>query len=459
MIGGSALQASQLAENVVGHNIANANTTGYSDETANMAESTPYTPADGSTILQPGMIGTGVKVASITRATDAFTTAQLRDAYGQQSYNTAQQGTLNQVQSVFNEPSTTGLNNALGSFFQSFQDVANNPEDPGVRASVIQNGVALTQVFHNMSQQLTDVNNNLTTQISNDVGQLNTYGSQIANLNVQIRQALAQGQQPNDLMDQRDVLIDKVSKLGNVNVITQSSGMVNVSVGNTDLVVGTDSYTASMSTLSANGSLVAGELAGLSQAQTSVQTYQSNLDNLANQVVTAVNNVQYSGSDMYGNTGSGGSNPASPFFVTTGTSAGTISVNSALVSDPNKLAAAAAGTPGTPPPPGDGSNAANFAAISSTTIAGLGSKTPQQYYQAMVSSAGAAASAAKTALDNVTATVQQLTQQKDSVTGVSTDTEMLSMLKYQQAYQAAARYVSTANSMLGTLINGLFSGN
>src|SRR6185437_6067684 len=94
MIGSSALQANSTAETVVGNNISNANTAGYSEETANFVESVPYTPADGSTIMHPGMLGTGVTVGTISRATDAFTTLQLRDAYGQQSYNASQQNAL-----------------------------------------------------------------------------------------------------------------------------------------------------------------------------------------------------------------------------------------------------------------------------------------------------------------------------------------------------------------------------
>jgi len=459
-IGNSALQAAQTAENVVGHNIANANTPGYSEQTANLVESYPFTPTDGQTQLHPGQIGTGVSVSSITRATDQFTTAQLRDAYGNQSYNNSKQGALDQVQSVFNEPSTTGLNNAMGSFFQSFQDVANNPSDPGVRASVIQNGVALSQIFHNMAQQLTDVSNGLNTRLSTDITLLNNYGKQIASLNGQINESLGTGQQPNDLMDQRDQLIDAVSKLGNVTATTMPNGMVNVSVGNTDLVVGIDSYTATTTSLQANHSLNGGEIAAILDSQAAVSGYQSNLDNLAGQVVSAVNSVQFSGSDLYGNTGDPSdplnTNPGTPFFATAGTNASTINVSLNLQNDPKLLAASAAGTPGTPPPPGDGSNASNFAALSKASLAGLNGQTPQQFYQAMVSGVGAAAAAAKTASSSATVTVTQLTQQKQSVTGVSTDDEMVNMMKYQTAYQAAARFISTSNSMLGTLINGLF---
>ena len=460
-IGNSGLSAAQTAENVIGHNIANANTPGYSEQTVNLVPSYPFTPTDGQTQLHPGQIGTGVSVASISRATDQFTTAQLRDAYGKQSFSNTQQGALDQVQAAFNEPSTTGLNNALGTFFQSFQDVANNPEDPGVRASVIQNGVALSQIFHNMSQQLTDVSNSLNTRLNSDITQLNNYAKQIASLNGQINAALGTGQSPNDLMDQRDQLIDAVSKLGNVNAVTMPNGMVNVSVGNTDLVMGIDATPATVSSLQANGSLSGGEIAGLLNAQNTVQGYQANLDTLAGQVVSAVNNVQYGGSDEYGNTGDPNdplqTNPATSFFVSTGTTASTINVSGALQNDPKLLAAAAAGTPGTPPPPGDGSNAANFANISKTALAGLNGQTPQQYYQYMVSSAGSAASAAHTASTAAGVTVTQLTQQKQSVTGVSTDDEMVNMMKYQTAYQAAARFINMSDSLLGTLINGMFS--
>lgn len=452
-IGASALNANMVAENVVGQNIANANTPGYSVETANMVTSSPYTPADGTTILQPGMIGTGVTVGSITRATDAYTTAQLYNAQSDQSYSTAQQNALNQVQDAFNEPSSNGLSNAMDTFFESFQNIANNPSDPGVAAATIQDGVALTSVFNNLSQQFSETASGLSTQLNSDMTTLNNDASQIATLNVSISQSLAQGQQPNDLMDQRDSLINSISSLANVNVTTQPNGMVNISAGNTNLVLGTDAYTATTTSLQANNGLSSGEIAGLLQSQTQVAGYQSNLDNLAKQVVTAVNQVQYSGSDAYGNTGSSGTNPASPFFTTTGTTAGTITVNPALINDPNLLAVSAAGTPGTPPAAGDVSNASNFTSIQSTPIAALDNMSPDDYYQNMVSSVGSAAAAATTEVNNTTASVTQLTQQQDSVTGVSTDDEMTEMMQYQEAYQAAARFVTTSDDLLTDLMS------
>lgn len=459
MIGSSALQAAQTAENIVGNNIANANTPDYSDETANLENSTPYTPADGSTILQPGMLGTGVTVGSVTRATDAFTTLQLRDAYGDESYSNAQENTLNAVQSAFNEPSTSGLGNAISTFFSSFQDLSTDPSDSGVRATVIENGAAMAQVFNSTAQQLSDINSGVTTQLNTDISQLNTYGTQIASLNVQIAQSLAQGQNPNELEDQRDSLLDSVSKLGNININTQSNGMVNVSVGNTNFVMGSTASTVTLSSLQSNGSLTSGEIAGLVSAQASTQSYQSSLDTLAGQIVSAVNNAQYGGTDLYGNTGSSGSNPATPFFTTSGTTAGTISVSAAMQNDPNLLALGAAGTPGTPADPGDGTNIANFTAVASTSMAGLDNQSPTQYYQSMISNIGAVTAAATTASTNSTATVQQLQTQKDSVTGVSTDNEMINMMQYQEMYQAAAKYISTSDDMLNTLITGMFSSS
>jgi flagellar hook-associated protein 1 FlgK len=452
-IGASALQAAQIGENVVGNNIANANTPGYSEETLNLTENPPYSPADGSTILQPGMVGTGVNATSITRATDDFATGQLRDALSEQSFNTTQQSALQQVQTAFGEPSTTGLDSALSSFYQSFNNVQSNPEDNGVRAATIQDGVAVTSSMHTISQQLGDVSTALTQQSTANMTTLNNDGAQIATLNIQISQSRAQGQQPNELMDQRDLLIGAVAGLANVSVVNQPNGMVNVAIGSSDLVVGNSAYTLTMGGLQARGDLQSGTLAGIATSQTAVQGAQTMLDTVASTVASTANAVQASGADAYGDTGA----TSTPFF--TGTTAATLSVSPALINDPGLLAAAAAPAGGGAPPAGDGSNAANFAAIASQAIATapFSGQTLQQYYASGIAGIGAQAASVTSAATSANVNVQKLQQQADSVTGVSTDAEMVNMLKYQQAYSAAAEYIQTSNAMIGTLITDLHS--
>jgi len=456
-IGRTGLAASQIGQDVTGNNIANAGTEGYTVESAHQETLAYNKPASRDTLVSVPL-GSGVIVNQVLRARDQFLDTQVRDASSAVSLQSAQSNALQQVDAAFGEPSDTGLNAALGKFFTSFHDLANNPEDLGVRATTVQKGDALARVFQGVQQSLGAVGTSLTDQATNDVRSLNDYGSQIAALNITIRQDAASGQSPNDLLDRRDLLLDKISSLANVNIHNNSDGTVSVAIGASDLVVGTDAYTVTQSGLAARGDLQSGDLAGVTQAQSQATAYQGQLNTLAASVVSQVNAVHSAGVGLDGTT-----TGLSFFTATAGSEASTITVNSTLQAHPEDVAAAAAPTPpATAGSPGDGSNATLLGGLESKTVTTPGdpllNKTILGYYQQTVSDAGGKAASAKTASDSAGASLTQLTKQRDSVTGVVTDTEMVNMMKYQRAYQASARVVQTMDDMIGTLITGLFSG-
>ena len=456
-IGQSGLAAAQIGQDVTGQNIANANTPGYSVQSLDQTASDPYTPADRNTHLTPGLIGTGVSVSSIQRASDQFLDTQVRDANSNLQSQTAQSSALQQVDNVFGEPSDTGLNAALTSFFSSFQDVANTPENAGVRGAAVQQGVALANTFQTVQSGLTATAASLSGQAAVNVQSLNSDSAQIAALNVRIKASTAGGQQSNDLLDQRGILLDKLSGLANITTQNNSDGTVNVSVGGTALVIGTDAYSASLTGLAAGGGLTGGTLAGLAQSQTQVAAYQTNLNNIAASVVSQVNSAQANGLDLNGNAGT-------PFFTATaGNEAATIAVNPDLETNPQHLAAASVPTPPATFGAGDGSNAQAIAGLLTKTVttagAPLAGENIQSAYQQTVSDAGSRAANALASVGTAQAASTQLTTQRSSETGVSTDAEMINMMKYQRAYQASAQFIQIADGMIGTLITNLFSAN
>lgn len=447
------LAAAQLGQDVTGHNIANAGTPGYSAQSANFQAADPLTTPDQFSGGKVGMIGSGVVVGSITRSRDQYLDQQVWDSTAQQSNQSVQSDTLSQIEDAFGEPSDTGINASLGKLFQSFTNLVSTPEDTGVRATVLQSADALARVFQGVQASVTGVGQHIALQQSDDMASLNSYGQQIAKLNQTIRASQAQGLNANDLMDQRGALIDKISNLANVSVINNTDGTASVSIGSSQLVLGTDSFSLSLTganSLTARGDLTSGELAGLGTAQTDLTGYQADLNNVASTVISSINNIHQGGAGLDGST-------ALNFF--NGTDAASIAVNPALVSDPSKLAAAAPPGGGAAPPPGDASNAVKIAALENTVLpAGpLAGQTLQGFYQQRITNLGAQTASANTALGSTTSNANQLSQQRDSISGVSTDAEMVNMMKYQQSYAASARVVQTMNSMLDTLITGLFS--
>ncbi len=455
-IGQSGLAAAQIGEDVTGQNIANAGTAGYSVQSLDQVANDPYTPADHNTALIPGLIGSGVAIRSIQRASDQFLDTQVRDANSNLQSQTTQSDALKQVDDTFGEPSSTGLNAALTSFFSAFQDVANAPENTGVRAAAVQKGVALSQTFGTISSGLVSVASSLSGQSAAAVQSINTDSAQIAALNLTIKASTRSGQSPNDLLDQRGVLLDKLSGLANITVQNNSDGTVNVAVGSAALVLGTDSFAATLLSLTAGG-LSGGTLGGLQATSTKVTGFQNQLNATAASVVSQVNAAQANGLDLNGYAGT-------PFFAATaGSEAGTLSVTSDLQANPSHLAAASVPAPPATFGAGDGSNAQVIAGLLTKTVTSptdpLAGQSLQSYYQGTVSTAGGEAAAALAGQRTAQAIYTQGSNSRASETGVSTDTELTNMMKYQRAYQASARVITTADDMIGTLINNLFSAN
>jgi flagellar hook-associated protein 1 FlgK len=458
-IGRSGLNAAQIGQDVTGNNIANAGTAGYSVQSVSQVAADQVLTDDHAAVPKQEALGTGVLISSIQRARDQFLDTQVRTSTGYQSLQTSLSDTLKQVDAAFGEPSNTGLNATIGKFFNSFQDLANNPSDLGVRATTIQQGNALASVFQGVQGQLITLGTTLSQHAATDVQTINDYSAQIAALNVTIKENGGATQPLNTVLDRRDLVLDKLAALTNISTQNNPDGTVSVSVGKTPLVLGTDAYPVTQSSLTSSGDLQSGELAGLTQAQTQVKAYQGQINNLAASLVSQVNAIQSTGAGLDGTTG------LNFFSATAGSEASTIAVNPPLELHPEQLAAAAVPTPPASPipPASDSTNATLLAGLQKKTVTDatspLYNSTLLSYYQQTVSDAGGRAASASSAAASATASVTQLTQQRDSVTGVSTDSEMINMMKYQRAYQAAARFISTSDDMIGTLINNLMSAN
>ncbi len=220
---------------------------------------------------------------------------------------------LSRADEALNEPSDTGVSAQLNKFWSSFQTLANNPSDSSARISVVAAGKAITSSLSDLDSRLSTIQSDalseytaLTTGPSNQVG---AYAKQLAELNDAIGHAQAAGQQPNDMLDQRDLLLDKLSELAQISVTTNPNGKLSVSFGDaaSPLVNGSGatSTTNWPQTLTSPG----GKLGGLIQVQSTVQGYRTQLDGVASALATGVNAIH----------------GAPPFF--TGSTASTLAVN------------------------------------------------------------------------------------------------------------------------------------
>ncbi len=446
----SGLQAHQAAMEVIGQNVTNINTPGYHRQEA-VLQSLPGVGNNGPTqTTQNGQFGTGVEVTTVRQFQDRYIQQQMQTAEGQLGYWQTANTVLQQVQGVLSPDATTTLSTQLDNFYSSWQQLAAQPDQAGVRDGVRSAAVLLTNNLNTTSQQLTDLNSSLTTQMQSQVDHLNSLSDQLATLNTQIGMAQSQNSQPNDLLDQRTQIMNEMSNLVGASSMSSDTGYSVVSLGGRSLVQGGEANHVQL-TNGAGGPQLTwsdgsaadatnGELGGLMELRTHIiPNYQNQLDSIAFALSSAVNSLHTTGVTAQ-------DTPAGTFF--TGSTANAIHVSDAILSDSDNIAATT--TTGTP---GDGSLATAIAGIKSQAL--IGAKTLSDSAQGMLGLIGNAVSSAKTSLTANTSLYQQLTTQEQAVSGVSLDEEMTNMLVSQRAYDASARVLSIADEMLKTLIQSI----
>jgi flagellar hook-associated protein 1 len=443
-IGKRSLFAQQSALNTVSHNIANANTEGYTRQRAVMRATEAYPNPSMNNPVIPGQVGTGVMVTEIVRLRDQFLDQQYYRENNNYGTWDMKQSSMDKVQNILNEPSDSGLQNAMDQFWQSWQDLAKDPTNSSAQQLVVERGNALTETFHQVSQSFTDLRNDIgkmadtassPTMIGDKMGEINNYANQISDLNGKISNELANGYTPNDLFDQRNLILDKLSKVVNINVTQVSdangkdTGMIKVSIGGANGTTGSDidivnGKTANSFSSANLSSVTGGELKTLIDfvngsgdatdkygGQSVIDYYAGQIDQLATNLSTQFN-----------------ANSGRPLF--NAGDAATISIA------PNSF-----------------SNLASSFTIDPSVARGIADPLNQSY-RTLISKLGTDAQEAQSFASNAEAAVTAVDNSRQSVSGVSLDEEMTDMIKYQHAYSAASRTITTMDEMLDKLING-----
>lgn len=228
------LYANQASLETVGHNIANAGTDGYSRQRVNLATASPAGEVYGRT---KNFAGSGVTVASITRARDRFTDQQLWKESGNLGYAQTSSAALSKMEGVFSEPSETGIQTVLNQFWTSWQTLSTNASDSGARTAVAQRGVAVVNAITHATEQLRDTADNINSEVVSSISKINQITTNINKLNDQIAFTEFGGaNHANDLRDSRDLLVNELSKLVDVTVNEDSLGKYNVQASGVTLV-------------------------------------------------------------------------------------------------------------------------------------------------------------------------------------------------------------------------------
>lgn len=417
------LIAQQQAINVAGHNVANASTPGYTRQEVVLRATQPYVIPANSVITGAGaQMGTGVDVSAIRRIRDQFLDIQYRAQNAKLGDAGTRTRSLDEAELAFAEPTDDGLAAQINKFWSAWSDVANAPQNTGARAALVSTSKTLATTFHTIHAQLTTVAQQAQAQydaITGATGDVAAAAKELADLNVSIRDAVFRGQQPNDLMDRRDLLIDQLSALGQTSVTDLGTGAVQVDFGGVTLVDPTAAggFTWPQTLTAPGGKL--GALQDLASPTGPVLTYRDQLDAVAADLVAKVNAIH----------------TATPFFSTTGTTAATIDV----------VATAATVQAGS-----TGATGANDIAQAITALRG---GTTDQLYQGLVARIGTDVKAAARAEATANTLVTAVDDRRQSVDGVSLDEEMTNLIRFQRGYQASSRTMTTIDEMLDQLIN------
>src|SRR4051812_2405902 len=294
-IGKSALAVSQAAIQTTGNNISNAGNADYTRQVSNLS------PSKDQQIQQGIFVGTGVNLDSIQRQIDEALEGRIRSSVSDDEAGNTLQQWLGRVESVFNELSDQDLSTQLSTFFNSWSDLANKPQDIGLRQVVIQNGSSLAQSVQDLNGQLGSLQDDVDNRVEALAGNADNLAGQIANLNGQIVTAEGGGSgTANGLRDQRDALLKQLSQLIDIKTVPQDNGLVNVYVGSEPLVLGTDNRGVGFRTDTVDGKLetdviikatdsavklTSGQLGALGNVRDAIDTVLGQINTLATGII------------------------------------------------------------------------------------------------------------------------------------------------------------------------------
>ncbi len=448
-----ALRAHQLAVDVASHNVANAQSPGYSRQRV-LLRPLVIPGAFGMGSGLHANPGAGVDASALHRVRDTFLDYQARQAFSNEAYWGASTQALQRAELTFNEPSEDGLGAVMNRFWSSWHDVVTNPDSAAARSTLVNAGSAVGSRFQAMRADLGAQRGNLNTQIVDVARKINDASSEIATLNVTIAQFEAGGREASDLRDRRDMLLDGLSKLGPITYSEQPDTTVTVQWGSHTLVQANQSENVAVQADPGNTGMdrlyftsdnavldtSAGELGGLKHVRdTALPALITKLDTLAAGIITNINAIHTTGYGIDNSTGNA---------LFNGTDAATITINPVIGGNPDKLATSAAANT-----PGDSSMALAMANLQLDRLMAGGTQTFDEFYGNTVTVLGADVAQSIVNVDGASLVSGHIDQSRQSVSGVNIDEEVMNMTLSQHAYDASARVITVIDSMLDTLIN------
>ncbi|NNE07288.1 MAG: flagellar hook-associated protein FlgK [Gemmatimonadetes bacterium] len=445
-----ALSAHQLALAVIGNNISNVNTPGYSRRSSVLQQTADYDS-------RSGMVGTGVEAVDVRRARDSILERLYRDRSSSLAQWSTMDHSLREVEAVMGDLSEDGITGALSEFWNSWNELSKQPDDMVLRGQVAGKANALMSRVKGIDGQLHQIEQDQVRQVQGTVREVNNIAMRLADINKMVIEGEVQGQQANALRDERDLLLTDLAGLAGIQAYEESTGATTVHFGGNVLVQGGSSRTLRVesggSFENPTGPLeiyigegkneinpTGGTLGGLLNAKNDyVSDYRDKLKGFVSQFVQSVNAVHRSGTDLNGGTDIN-------FFDPAGLDPVSMRLNPALADDLTKIAASAGGLAG------DGDIATRMYELQTSKEMAGGFSSFDGFLNDLIGTIGTDIARVSGSVKNEEILVLDLENRRLETSGVSIDEEMTLLISHQHAYEAMARVTTAIDEMMQTLI-------
>ncbi len=480
------IRVHQHSLDITSHNLANASTPGYSRQEGVLKTTDPYSNPTLESSVTPGQLGTGVAVDIIRRIRDEYLDNGVRQAATATGYWRDQINFLQRAEAAFGEPASDGIAGQVTKFFKAWMTLNNNPQDPGAKAVVVEYGQQLAFMMNTAYGHLADIHESIAEidtsegkvvrgALVDQVNKVNELLDTIFKVNESIKRVYELGQQPNDLLDRRDQLLEQLSHYVPVGVTLNTRGglpgeIMELKVFGYSVTSGDNKFYLGIEQVDINGddnpetcivlkygdsqnpnnpefrinlteqrdnTALGGSLLGLEKARQTVMEYQSMLNDIGEQMKKHIAGVL-----------AGTYPPALPddidvdkYFFSGSLENKNFNVIEDLVLNPSLL---------------NGERAGEVAGLRDEKIGILNNSTFEEYYGMLISKVGGGVESADGMAGNHELIARHITALRDSVSGVSIDEELTRMIQFQYGFQASARVVSVMDEMLDVIINRLF---
>lgn len=411
----SGMNVSQVAIQTTSHNISNINTPGYSRQRVNQSASSPYSMPGKNSNFGAGQIGTGAQIDDVTRIRNSFYDYQYRSESHQYGSTSVKYEYFKNIEGIFNEPSDTAISSSLNSFFNSWSELSKDPQSSGVKSVVIENGKYLSNSINSAFKRLESLEEGLDKQSEYIMDEVNSMLSQLDKLEKNIKIIQGSGKSPNDFLDQRDQLLDNLSFKLNINDKDVKATLKKAYDANGKVT---------LDDLTKSGVKISGELEGTLSMKQEINKYKDGLKQLSNTITSNVNKA--AGQEI--------------FKAKDGE---LISINPEMLQEPEKINVTA-------------DIALKVYELKSEKVNINGKDMAiNTFYNSMIQDLGQSSAAVIRDESNQSKLLENIDSSRSSVSGVSLDEEMISLVQLQHTYSANAKVMSTIDSLLDVVVNGL----